>query len=343
MLTVQENVSLKNYNTFRIDVKAKFFVEINNTDEFDELTQSDIRSQYPHVFLWWGANILFTKSIEGIVIKNSILGKHIIQEDETTVHIKVWSGESRPAFVNRCVEQWYQWIEKLALIPWTIWASAVGNIGAYGTEVKDIIYEVEYIDTENTERKILTNTKCQFAYRESIFKHELKDKAFITSVIFALCKVKDTTILKQAVTDIVALRQSKLPDPTQVWTAGSFFKNPIITQEHFLKLQKTYPNLIGHEQMIDSRKQETEFWILSPESWVLNSEFWVKLAAWQLIELCGLKGYRHGKAGVSTQHALVLINTGDCTGQEVRELADHIISEVKKNFWVTLEPEVIIM
>jgi len=327
MLTLQENISLKNFNTFHIDAKARFFVEIKSEDEFAELMQSEtclpvgkVWNQYPHFFLWWGANILFTKDFEWIIIKNAIVWKHIIREDKETVIIKVWSGELWPAFVNRCVEQWYQWLEKLALIPWTIGGSAVGNIGAYGTEAKDVIYEVEYIDIANTERKILTNTECKFAYRESTFKHELKDKAFITSVIFALKKVKDATPLKQAVLEIVAQRQAKLPDPAQVGTAWSFFKNPLVTEKEYLTLKETYPDLIS-----------------------FPADGKVKLAAGQLIELCGLKWYAQGDAAVSSVHALVLINRWNATGQEILWLANHILSEVKKNFWITLDPEVIIM
>jgi len=327
MITLQENISLKNFNTFHIDVKARFFVEIKSEDAFVELMQSDIWNQYPHFFLWWGANILFTQDFEGIVIKNSLMGKHIIKEDDASVLVKIWSGEWWPAFVNRCVGQWYQWLEKMALIPWTIWWSAVGNIGAYGAEAKDVIYEVEYIDIENAQRKILTNTECKFAYRESVFKHDLKEKVFITSVIFALQKVKDTAPLKQAVAEIVAQRQAKLPDPAQVGTAWSFFKNPIITPQAFGILKEKYPELIS-------------FPVTTTDT---PAGDYVKLAAGQLIELCGLKWYTMWNVGVSSQHALVLINLGNGTGEEMLALAHHVLSEVKKNFWITLDPEVIII
>lgn len=320
MLTIQENISLKNYNTFRVDVKAKFFVEVKSEDEFAELLQHKIRKEYPHFFLWWWANILLTKDFPWIVVKNAIMEKHILREENDTIYIKVWSGEFRAPFVNRCVDHGYQWLEKLAFIPWSIWASAVGNIGAYGTEAKDVIYEVECLETENAQRKILTNADCQFAYRESIFKHELKDKVFITAVIFALKKVSDTAPLKQAVTEIIEIRKTKLPDPTQIGTAGSFFKNPIITEEEYLALKEKYPNLI---------------------SFPAGEK--VKLAAGQLIELCGLKWYAQGDAAVSSAHALVLINRGNATGQEILSLANHILSEVRKKFNVELEPEVIIM
>ena len=335
MLVIQENISLKNYNTFHIDAKAKFFVEVKSEDEFAELQNTEIWKEHPHFFLWWGANILFTKDFDGIIIKNAIMGKHILREENDTIFIKAWSGESWAKFVNRCVEQWYQWLENLALIPWTIGWSAVGNIGAYGTEAKDVIYEVEYLEVPSIEylvpstkhnetnvapRKILRNAECKFAYRESIFKHELKNKVFITAVIFALKKVKDATPLKQAVADIVAIRKTKLPDPAQTGTAGSFFKNPTVTEKKYLELKEKYPELIS-----------------------FPAGELVKLAAGQLIELTGLKWYTQWNVGVSVRHALILINLGNGTGEEMMQLANHIISEVKKNFWVTLEPEVIIM
>lgn len=336
MLTIQENISLKNHNTFHIDTKARFFVEVKNEDEFAELLQTDIRHQHPHLFLWWGANILFTKDFEGIIVKNALVGKQVLRQDGDIVYLKVWSGELRAPFVNRCVAQGYQWLEKLAFIPWTIWASAVGNIGAYGTEAKDIIYEVECIEVESAKwkvpsekneetassvkRKILKNAECRFAYRESIFKHELKDKVFITAVIFALKKVTDTTPLTQAVADIVAIRKTKLPDPTQIGTAGSFFKNPVITEKEFLALKTKYPELIS-----------------------FPADGKVKLAAGQLIELCELKWYVQGDAAVSSAHALVLINRGNATGKEIAALAEHIRSEVHKKFTIELEPEVIVV
>lgn len=323
MLQIQENISLKNYNTFHIDVKARFFVDVKSQEEFAELMETEIWSQYPHFFLWWGANILFTKNYPWIIIKVSLMGKEVVGEYDDHISIKVGAWESWPAFVNRCVEQGYQWLENLALIPWTVGASAVGNIGAYGTEAKDVIEEVECIMVNGEcTMQTIKNAECKFAYRESIFKHALKDKVLITWVTFALKKVADTAPLKKAVADIVAQRQSKLPDPTQIGTAGSFFKNPIITEKVYLELKEKYPELI---------------------SFPVQATGEIKLSAGQLIELCGLKWYTQWNVGVSKNHALILINLWWGTGIEMMQLATHIVSEVEKKFNIGLEPEVIYM
>lgn len=337
MITIQKDISLKKYNTLRVDAQAKYFVVVKNTEEFFELLESDIWKQERSFILGSWANVLFTQDFDGIVVKNDILGKEIVREDEKHISIKVWSGESWPDFVSWCVEHNFWWIENLAFIPGTIGASAVGNIGAYGVEVKDVIEEVECVEIEKSKLKILKNPDCEFTYRESIFKQELKGKVFITSVTFKLKKFDKNYIfnleykdLKQMIIDknidpklltlkdifgfIVAIRTAKLPHPEDIGTAGSFFKNPIVREEVYLGLKEHYPNLLGNN---------------------------FKLSAGQLIELSWLKGYQQWHLSVSSKHALVLLNDGQWTGPELVQLADHIISEVKKNFWITLEPEVI--
>ena len=361
MLHIQENISLKNFNTFHIDVKARFFVEVKSMQDMQELWESWLCNQYPFFLLWGGANILFTKDYPWVIIKVSLTDMMMIREDSEYVYVRAWAGENRHQFVMWCVGQNFWGLENLALIPGTVGASAVGNIGAYGVEVKDLIDEVQYIHVESRKPskgdtskvnsqtdfsqniKTLKNAECKFAYRESIFKHELQWIALITSITFKVKKAdKNYTLnlgykdIQQVIAEkgmnpesltmkdipsiIIAIRQSKLNDPLQTWTAGSFFKNPVITEEAYLSLQKQYPTLVGNKV-----------------------HEWMKLSAGQLIELAGLKGYKQWHVWVSSKHALILINLWDGTGEEMVQLANHILSEVKRNFWITLDPEVIIM
>ena len=344
MITIHENISLKNYNTLRIDAQAKFFVKIENAEELQELMQNEIWNQYPFFILWGGANILFSKDRDGIIIKNEMLGKEIIEEDENTVLLKVGAGELWPALVNSAVDQNYGGLENLAFIPWSVGASAVGNIWAYGSEAQNTIEEVEYVDLDTKEIKVVKNAECEFGYRTSIFKESLKWKVLITSVSFRLKKVNENYIfnleyqdIQKAMTEewlteeniqlkdiprlLVTIRTWKLNDPRQTGSAGSFFKNPVIPESEYLTLKETYPNIIGHA-FTDSQ---------------------IKLSAWQLIDLSWLKWHTQGNVGVSSTHALVLINLGDATWKEILSLSNHVISEVKKNFGVILEPEVIII
>lgn len=351
IMEIQEQVSLKPYTTFAVDVLADFFVEVYTEQDIFDLISTDVFARHPRLVLWAGANILFTKNYPGLVIKVDLLGKKIIKEDNDSVYVKVGAGEDWHELMMRTLEQWYVWGENLVLIPGQVGAAPVGNIGAYGKEAKDIIHEVEWIDLITKEKKVRSHSECEFGYRESIFKHALKNKVIVTAVTFVFEKespdylpniqysdiqermgeqeLDPLSISAQEVADIIiAIRESKLPDRKKMGTAGSFFKNPVITKEEYQILLLHYPTLKGHE-------------IHSSELWILHAAF--KLSAGQLIELAGYKGKQVGAVATYVKHALIIVNMGGASGAEVRTFAQSIQEKVKEMFGVMLEPEVIIM
>lgn len=348
---LRQNISLKPYNTFAVDVQADFFVEIYNEQYIFDLISSDVFSTYPHFILWWWANILFTKNYKGLIIKISLSGRTVIKEEDTKAYVRVGAGENRHETMMRALGHWYVWGENLVLIPGEVGAAPVGNIGAYGKEAKDIIYQVEGIDIETKEKKIRSTSECVFAYRDSIFKNQLKDKIIITAVTFVFEKqsaeyipniqygdiqesiwiqwIDPAKISAQELANIIiAIRQNKLPDPEKIWTAWSFFKNPIVGKDVFEKLLLSYPQLKGNE-------------VHNSKLWILHSAF--KLSAGQLIELAGFKWKTEWAVGTYTKHALVLVNNGGATGKDIQTFAQAIQKKVLELFEVSLEPEVIIL
>jgi len=345
-MLIQENISLKNFNTFQVDVKAKYFVKIKSEEDISQLMKNEIRNNNKRLTLWGGANILFTWDYDGLVIKNEITWKEVIEENKNNVLVKVWAWEDRPEFVNRCVEKNLWWIENLALIPWCVWASPIGNIWAYGVEVKDVIYEVEWINLQTWKKETFGNAECKFWYRDSIFKNEYKDKLIVTYVTWKLTKVDDSynfninysdikrridqwdinmaNLNVKNIADMISeIRRGKLPDckkttPTggQIWTAGSFFKNPVISKDEFKTLKSRYDSLL---------------WF--------DFEDKIKLSAWQLIEMIGYKWIKVGNVWTYQYHALVLINEW-WSAKEIVDFASSIQDKVKEIFWVYLEPEV---
>lgn len=359
-MIIQEHVSLKNYNTFAVDLQADFFVEVNNEQDIFDLIWTDVFATNSHLILGAGANILFTKNYNGLVIKISLLGKEIVKEEGNKVYVKVWAGENRHEVMMRALSQWYVGGENMVLIPGQIWSAPVGNIGAYGKETKDIVYEVEWIDIVSKEKKIRTNDACKFAYRDSIFKHEMKDKVIITAVTFVFEKQTSSYLptiqyqdIQERITNewkdplsisaqevaniIITIRESKLPDRNKTGTAWSFFKNPIITQEQFEKLLVNYPKLKWN--IVQDKLT------LNPPPSTLNPQLSTlyKLSAWQLIELAGYKGKQQWNVATYEKHALVIINTGGARGEEIRAFAQAIQQKVLEMFGVMLEPEVIII
>jgi UDP-N-acetylmuramate dehydrogenase len=335
-MQIQENISLIPYTTFGIQVNAKYFVEIVQESDFQELIHSDLRTSYPHIILGNGANILFTKDYLGIVIKVAIQGKQVISESQTTGIVKAGAGENRDDLVMRTLENNRWGLENLTGIPGTVGASPVQNIGAYGVEAKDTIIQVEGIDLETGEKKTFSHEECQFAYRDSIFKHKWKEKIFITAITFQLQKItpeylpntsyKDLqnihfTNIKDFANQIKNIRNSKLPDRHQLGTAGSFFKNPSIQRTQYNILKEKYSNLLSFE--------------------LPGTPDFVKCSAGQLIELAWLKWYRQGNVGVYEKHALVLINYGWATGSDILALAEYIQQKIFDQFQIHLEPEVI--
>ncbi len=290
MAKAQSDVNLLPYNTFKVSVKAKYFLEVNSPE--------DIPNEKA-LILGDGANILFTKDYDGLVIKNNLFRK---KETEEGV-FEVASGESWIDFVNFAVEDGWSGLEKLSLIPGTIGGALVGNIGAYGQTFEDIFVSAK------SGKEIFSKDQCQFGYRESAFKHELKNH-LVESVTVKLSKSPDS---KRIAAETIALRKSKLPDWTKLGTAGSFFKNPFVSQEKLVELQKEIPDL---------------------------PNFSKKIPAGFLLEKLGWKGKRIGNVGTYEKHALIVINYGGATGQEILDFTLHMQADVKKNFGIDLEPEV---
>ncbi len=351
IMQIEQHVSLKPYNTFAVDVQADFFVDVKNEQEIFDLISMDVFASQARLILGGGANILFTKNYNGLVIKVSLMGKEVVKENDNEVYIKVAAWEIRHDTMMRCLDQWYVGGENMVLIPSTVGAAPFGNIGAYGKEAKDIIYEVEGIDVTTKEKKVRTNSECHFGYRESIFKNELKNKVIITAVTFVLEKQSSDYIPNIQYNDIqniigekhidpneitalqvanliIEIREKKLPDWKKIGTAGSFFKNPIVTKDQYQSLLEKYPELKGNE-------------VHGSEFWILNSAF--KLSAGQLIELAGFKWKSEWPVATYDKHALIIVNNGGASGPEIRAFAQSIQKKVLELFGVELEPEVIVL
>ena len=337
MNTIDENVNLKAHNTFGINATARYFCNITNEGELQSLLQTDIFKNEKVLILGGGSNILFTKDFDGLVVKTDLKGIQVVDENDEITSVKAMSGEIWHDFVVYCVNHNWGGIQNLSLIPGTVGAAPIQNIGAYGIELKEVVKQVSGIDLTTGERKSFLNHECAFGYRESIFKHQLKEKFFISSVTLSLTKknhifnisygaIKETMkemnidepTLKSISDVVIHIRKSKLPDPIQLGNAGSFFKNPTISLAHYQSLQKTFPQIPGYH--------------------TVNQE--VKVPAGWLIEKCGWKGKRINDIGVHSHQALVIVNYGNGSGEEILQLATQIISSVKEKFYIILTPEV---
>ncbi|WP_318344223.1 UDP-N-acetylmuramate dehydrogenase [Flagellimonas baculiformis] len=334
-MTIQENISLKNHNTFGIDVKARFFVEITGLAQLQKVLEL---TAYPKRFIIsGGSNMLLTKDIDALVMHINLKGISIAEENGETVEIKVMAGENWHKLVMWSLDKGYGGLENLSLIPGNVGTAPIQNIGAYGVELKDVFVSCTAMDVETGELVAFDKEDCEFGYRDSIFKNDAKDKYIITSVNLRLTKkdhvlhtgygaieeeLKNNGIVYPTIRDIsntvIAIRQSKLPDPKELGNSGSFFKNPVISKKKFDKFIKSHP--------------KTPFYELE------DDEF--KIPAGWLIEQCGFKGKRFGDAGVHEKQALVLVNYGNATGKEILELAESIQKEVKKKFGIDIQPEV---
>lgn len=348
--------SLKSYSTFRIDVSTKELIIIQESKDIKNLiTSKQYKNNEHRLIIWAGSNILFTQDFDGLIIINNLKGRTIVKELNNSIILAIASGENRNETVMRSVEQWYAGLENLVAIPGTVWAAPVQNIGAYGTEARDIILEVRGIDLTTGLEKTYTNEQCEFWYRESIFKHSLKETFFITEVVIQLIKANERIYHPklhyagvqeelfhqwrdggsyitplQVANAIATIRASKLPDWTKIGTCGSFFANPIIPQTQYEILKKEFPDLIGHSSPLSERRG-------------VGGEVagrGVKLSAGQLIELCWLKWYRDGDAGVYDRHALVLVNYWSATGDQMKTLIAMIQSKVQDKFDIKIIPEV---
>jgi UDP-N-acetylmuramate dehydrogenase len=333
-MQIHEGFSLVPYNTFRIDVKARYFSTFLNIDELSELTTQF--SQLTNLVLGGGSNILFTKDYDGAILKNEIKGIELQHEDADHVYIKVGAGENWHQFVLHCIHHNWAGVENLSLIPGNIGASPIQNIGAYGVELDDVFWSLEAFHLSEKKIHTFTATDCEFGYRDSVFKNRYKNEFAILSVTFQLKKkpiyhigygaiteelekmrVEDLSI-KAVSQAVINIRSSKLPDPQKIANAGSFFKNPEVATEKYEALKLQFPNIVAYPLAKGS----------------------VKLAAGWMIEQCGWKGYRKGDAGCHAKQALVLVNYGNATGKEIYDLSEEILQSVKNKFDVFLEREV---
>ncbi len=336
MLTIQSNVSLKAHNTFGIDVMAKYLVETTTESDIHTLLQLPNFQNTPKLILGGGSNLLFTQNFDGLVVKLELKGIEVINETDDYVWVKAGAGENWHDLVMYCVERNYGGIENLSLIPGTVGAAPIQNIGAYGVELKDTFVSLEAIDLVTGEMSVFTRTDCNFGYRDSIFKREAKGKYIITKITLLLNKtpifktdygdiqktleqmgVKELNI-KAISNAVVKIRSGKLPNPTELGNAGSFFKNPEITQKLFLHLSSLYPDIPNYPTKYG----------------------FVKIPAAWLIEQCGWKGRRVGNVGVHYKQALVLVNYGHGEGTEIKRLADDIVVSVQEKFGIKLSQEV---
>ena len=334
-MQIQNNFSLKKYNTFGIEAKAKQFVAVQSVDELKTvLIEHKLETKF---VLGGGSNMLLTQDIDALVIHIDLKGKKIVTEDDDFVWVESMAGENWHEFVLWTISQNFGGLENMSLIPGNVGTTPVQNIGAYGTEIKDTLVSCEVMTIATQEIKTFTKEACRFGYRESVFKHEVKDQFIITSVVFKLTKRNhkinisygDITkeLEKQSVTTptltavsnaVIAIRQSKLPDPKVLGNSGSFFKNPIILKSEYEKIHALHPEMPHY----------------------VISETHVKVPAGWLIEKTGFKGKRFGDAGIHKNQALVLVNYGNATGQEILNVSKDIQATVLKEFGIAIEAEV---
>lgn len=340
-MTIRHDISLKSHNTFGLDVKARSFAEINSKKDLHMLFQSGSLLPAPDsgeglLVLGGGSNILFTSDFPGLVLKINILGMDVIREEPSHVFIQAGAGVTWDDLVAYAVERNYGGLENLSGIPGCVGASPIQNIGAYGSEMKDCFESLEAFDLENSELRCFSAAECRFAYRDSIFKRELKGRFIILSVTFRLSKSPALNLSYQALCDrlsgmdphdldvkkvreaVLDIRASKLPDPALIGNAGSFFKNPMLSRERIQALAQEHPGLVYYP---------------SPDGSA-------KVAAGWLIEQCGWKGFREGDAGIHRHQALVLVNHGQATGKQLVSLAFKVRDSVMDKFGIQLEPEV---
>ena len=326
------DLSLKEFNTFGIDVSAKKIVYLNELKQLDKI--SNLKDSF---IIGGGSNILLTKDVEKTVVINQTKGICTVKEDENFIELAVASGEDWHEFVMYCIQKGYGGIENMSLIPGSVGAAPMQNIGAYGREIKDVLTYVNAVDLDTREMKKFTNEECEFGYRESIFKKSAKGNYFIVDVGIRLTKKNhqintsygdiekwlntnqiESPKIKDVSNAVIAIRKSKLPDPNDLGNSGSFFKNPIISSTHFKDLIKKFPSIKSYP--------------------VSDQE--IKVPAGWLIESLGWKGKRVGNTGSHQNQALVLVNYGNATGSEVKKLAEDIKKSVWNTYQIQLETEV---
>ncbi len=334
-MEIQHNVSLKNYNTFGIDAKARQFVAVHSVDELREVVRG--HAGEPKFILGGGSNMLLTQDVDALVIHIDLKGKIVVDQTDDFVTVEAQAGENWHEFVLWTIGQDFGGLENMSLIPGNVGTTPIQNIGAYGTEIKDTMVSCQAIEIATGNLRTFTNAECRFGYRESVFKQALKNQYIITSVRFRLTKTNhkintsygdilselaknniENPTLKDVSNAVIAIRQSKLPNPKELGNSGSFFKNPVISKSEFEKVQARFPDI--------------RFFPVSDTE--------VKVPAGWLIEQAGFKGKRFGDAGVHKNQALVLVNYGNATGAEILAVSQNIQRTILERFGIAIEAEV---
>jgi UDP-N-acetylmuramate dehydrogenase len=337
-LPIEHDISLQQFNTFGIPAHARRYLRVEDPAQLALLTADPALAALPRLVLGGGSNLLITRDeVDSLVLHMALTGKEIVGETGDAILVRARAGENWHGFVQWTLEQGLGGLENMSLIPGTVGASPIQNIGAYGAEVKDLFHSLTAFDFATGTTRTMDGGACRFAYRDSVFKHEDGRDLAVLDVTFALPRAWTPNLryaeLAQALADlaaptprqvsdaVIAIRRRKLPDPAEIGNAGSFFKNPVVSGEHCARLLESWPNLVHHAQPDGSEK----------------------LAAGWLIDQCGWKGKSLGRAGVYPKQALVLVNNGGATGEEVLALARAIQADVQERFGVLLEPEPVML
>jgi UDP-N-acetylmuramate dehydrogenase len=334
-MQIQENFNLKHFNTFHVSAHARYFAEVSSQEDLIQALDFQQSNNLTFMLIGQGSNLLFKEDYAGLIIELNLRGIEKYDEDDKRIYIRAMGGENWDNFVQYCLQRGYYGLENLSLIPGTVGAAPIQNIGAYGVELSDFLYELDALEISTKTIKTFSKEDCQLSYRHSIFKSELKDQFIISNVSFSLLKepavnlsypalknaLKDIPLEKinpQLLSDTVCkIRRSKLPDPVNIGNAGSFFRNPLINIKQARALQELYADLPVYPYQ----------------------DLFKVSAAW-LIEHTGWKGFRDGDVGVHKEHALVLVNYDKASGAELYELSIRIQASVKEKFGIILEPEV---
>lgn len=334
-MDIRNDFELKSLNTFGISARAEHFVQVHSLAQLSELLSDSRFKNTPKRILGGGSNILITQNIPGLVIHNQIKGIEVVDEDEESWTLKIGAGEVWHELVTTCVHNNFAGVENLSLIPGYVGAAPMQNIGAYGVELKEVFHSLEAMDLEDGVVHTFTKSDCEFGYRESVFKNRFKGQFIICSVSLKLTKSPDYNISYGAIEQelsnmgvqdlsiahisqaVINIRRSKLPDPKEIGNAGSFFKNPIVTEAQFQAIKSNFPNVV---------------------SYPANGN--IKLAAGWLIDQAGWKGHTEQSFGVHKKQALVLVNYGEAQGSNIKGLADEIKADINQKFGVDLEMEV---
>lgn len=334
-MVIEENISLRPYNTFGIDAKARFFAEVTGLVQLQKILQL---KSYPRKFiLGGGSNVLFTEDLDFLVVRIGLKGISVIDENEESVQIKVMAGENWNDLVNWCIERDFGGLENLSLIPGNVGTAPVQNIGAYGCEIKDVFVRCEAMDLDSGHMTEFNKKECRFGYRDSVFKNKFRNRYAITSVVLKLSKpphAVNTSYralseelqrrgieqpgIREVAETVTQIRKSKLPDPELIGNAGSFFKNPVVSPRKIDQLLRKFPGLVHFPAPDEQRK----------------------IAAAWLIDQAGWKGHREGQVGVHHKQALVIVNHGGAKGGEILQLSRKIQASVRDKFDVELEAEV---